>query len=876
MLNRHLIGLLGALALVGVSAQSGQAQIAIPAPNYIGTIAGPGSSSLGDGGLAIAAKLGAPYSVAVDKAGNVYIADTFNNRIRKVTASNGLIVTVAGTGTQGYSGDGGLATSAKLNQPYGIAVDSAGNLYVTDTGNYRVRKIMATSGVISTIAGTGTQGSSGDGGPATSATLYHPFGIAVTASGQVYFSDNQSLRVIDSLSGTISLEFTVASSVEGVAVDSSGNVFVALSDQNQVAELPGGSAAAAITVAGTDEQAYNGDGGLAVNAALDHPEGVAIDSLGNLYISETDATYVVRKVVLSSGIISTVVGPGTPSNEGDGGLATSAYLSYPLGLAVDISGNLYIAEMGGNRIRVVGESIPTSTTVSSSNSSTYYGAALTLTANVSATSGTPTGTVAFYSDGSSLGSGSLAGGTASLTTRTLSIGSHSITAAYAGVVPYLASTSAAIGQTITTIPTGVVFTASPNPAVVTNSVAIQAQVSATDGSSPTGVVSIVADGNTVIGTPSLSGGLATASTSTLAVGTHNITVSYLGGGNYASSSVTQPLSVILIPTTTAVTPSTSSASFGQCVTLTANVASSSGSPAGTVSFSANSGSISLGTATLSAGIATVSTCSMTPGTYSISAAYSGATTFATSSGTTSFRVTQATPFILWSSPADITYGTPLSASQLSATVASVAGTFTYSPGLNTVLGAGVHTLSVLFTPNDTTDYTTASASVSINVKPAVPTLTWVVPAAITYGTPLSTLQLNATASVPGTFVYTPSLGAVLTPGTQPLTVVFTPTDSTDYTTATTTVPLTVNKAAAIITGTSSPSPSIYGDQVTFTLAAAANGSGVLPTGTLAISDGSDVIQTVTLVNGSATYKTAGLDAGTHTLTVTYSGDTNYQ
>ena len=256
-----------------------------------------------------------------------------------------------------------------------------------------------------------------------------------------------------------------------------------------------------------------------------------------------------------------------------------------------------------------------------------------------------------------------------------------------------------------------------------------------------------------------------------------------------------------IPSTiTAITADVNPQIFGSNVTFTAHVApgNGSGNPTGTVTFS--DGSTQLWQASLDdTGHATYMTSSLAEGSHSITASYSGDTAFAASSGTVTETITTGAPIITWNTPGAITYGTALSATQLDAT-ANVPGSFVYTPAAGTVLATGVQTLSVTFTPTDTTDYATATATVSLTVNAAAPTkvtptITWNKPAAITYGTALSSTQLNATANVQGSFVYTPVAGTVLATGVQTLSVVFTPTDTIDYTTAAATVSLTVNAAA---------------------------------------------------------------------------------
>ncbi len=336
----------------------------------ITTIAGTSTAGYsGDGGLATSAQLNYSQGVAVDNSGNIFIADQSNHRVRKVDTS-GNISTVAGTGTPGYSGDGGLATSAQLWQPSGVAVDSSGNIYIADYTNNRVRKVDA-SGNISTVAGTGTPGYSGDGGLATSAQLWQPSGVAVDSSGNIYIADytNNRVRKVDA-SGNISTvagtgvagysgDGGLATSAQlknpnGLAVDSSGNIFISDQTNNRVRKVDASGNIS--TVAGTGTQGYSGDGGLATSAQLNYPSGVAVDSSGNIFIPDY-GNHRVRKVD-ASGNISTVAGTGASGYAGDGGLATSAQLNHPIGVAVDSSGIIYISDYTNSRIRKLTDSNP--------------------------------------------------------------------------------------------------------------------------------------------------------------------------------------------------------------------------------------------------------------------------------------------------------------------------------------------------------------------------------------------------------------------------------------------------------------------------------------------------------------------------------------
>jgi uncharacterized protein (TIGR03437 family) len=332
----------------------------ISANGTINIVAGNGISGFsGDGGPAASASLAGPYGVAVDSAGNLYIADSFNARVRKV--SNGTITTVAGGGNGVLLGDGGPATNASLVFPRGVALDSAGNLYIVDAGYQRIRKV--SNGTITTFAGNGNAGFTGDGGPAAGASLDNPSGVAVDSAGSVYIADTNNNRIRKVSNGTITTfagngiaGFTgdggpaTSASFDypfGVAGDSAGNLYIADHYNNRIRKVSNGTIT---TVAGGGNGALLGDGGPATSASLNSPDGMAVDSAGNLYIADTQNNRI-RKV--SGGTIATFAGNGNYRFSGDGGIAASAFLNFPSGVAVDSAGNLYIADTYNNRIRKV-------------------------------------------------------------------------------------------------------------------------------------------------------------------------------------------------------------------------------------------------------------------------------------------------------------------------------------------------------------------------------------------------------------------------------------------------------------------------------------------------------------------------------------------
>ncbi len=277
-------------------------------------IAGTGVGGYGgDGGPATAALLNFPYDIVIDLGGNIIFSDNYNNRIRKINTL-GIISTIAGTGIGGYSGDGGAATAAMINKTAGVTMDAAGNIYFGDTYNHRVRKI-STTGIITTVAGIGTVAFTGDGGPATAATLSYPNFLTFDNSGNLIITDNGNHRIrkVNMTTGIIT------------------------------------------TIAGNGSTTYTGDGMAATASSLYYPGGVAIDPAGNMYIA--DNVHARIRLVNTSGIISTVAGTGVAGYGGDGGPATNALLHTTVDVALDAAGSIYICDLDNHRVRLVGGAI---------------------------------------------------------------------------------------------------------------------------------------------------------------------------------------------------------------------------------------------------------------------------------------------------------------------------------------------------------------------------------------------------------------------------------------------------------------------------------------------------------------------------------------
>jgi hypothetical protein len=719
-----------------------------------------------------------PISANAD--GAVFIADTGNNVVRKVFPA-GVISVFAGTaGTSGYTGDGAAATAATLNGPSAVATDVFGNVYIADTGNNVVRVVNA-AGNISTFAGTGTAGFSGNGGVATSALLNGPAGLAVDLAGNVYISDTNNDEV---------REVTLAK----------GNLIS--------------------LIAGNGSAGYAGDGGLATASALNDPLGLVVDSSYNVYIADSNND-VVRKITASTGLISTIAGmPNTGGYSGDVGLATSAELSAPSALTLDAASNLYIADAGNDVIRQVSASGQTITTI---------------------------------------------------------VGT-------AGVASYLGDGGAATAATLNE-PGGIAIDGSDNLYILDAQNSVVREVSLT-------TTPAIAFADTVVSTTN-----STPVTKTLQnLGNLSLSITGVNVSAQFTQQSTTANGVLNCGTTASSTVAASLASGAGCATVVAFAPTLLQSNTGSLTLTDNAGNTTGSTQLIAVsgkGVSALDTVTVNVPTVSYPAA-SQATITVTSSGV--------------AGTGTVTYSIDGTSTPQTATL--VSGTVTVNLGS---LPSGAHVINVNYPGNSTYGDTTASAaflvqgytvSMSVVLNPTTPT----------YGSPVSaTVTLASTAGTPpvGTVSYrldnSLTRGATETSDTATFslgtlavgkhTMVVTYMGNTQDEAVIQTVTIVVNPAPTTIilmpswpstdlTPTSSPSTPYTGQTITFT-ATVSDLLGIIPAGTIQFMDGTTLLCTNTLASGSTSITISALTtsspttcpallvAGTHALTAVYTGSTNF-
>ena len=335
----------------------------------IQTIAGTGAKGyVGDGGAALQALLSEPFMCAFDAQGHLYVAEATNHCVRRIDKVTGVITTVAGTGVAGYSGDGGAATQATMNQPYSLQIDAHGDIYIVDRLNAVIRKVDAATGIITTVAGTGEPGSSGDGGPGTRAQLREPNDCFLDGRGGLLIADIQDQRIrrldvrtgiITTFAGTGEKARTgdgrpaAAASILGaraVCMDRRGNTYICEREGNGIRKVDANGIMS--TYAGTGERGYSGDGGPALAATWGAPKAMRCDHHDNLLVVDTE-NHAIRHIDTLTGLVTTIAG-GHQGGAGDGGPATAAGLDRPHGCDVDAQGIIYIADSNNHRVRVVG------------------------------------------------------------------------------------------------------------------------------------------------------------------------------------------------------------------------------------------------------------------------------------------------------------------------------------------------------------------------------------------------------------------------------------------------------------------------------------------------------------------------------------------
>lgn len=1009
--------------------------LSVIVPGRIDTVAGNGAWIFrGDGYAATSSPIFLPMGEVVDAAGNLYLSDSNNNRVRKVDAKTGLVSTIAGMGNPGFSGDGGLALNAMVSSPAGLLLDGAGNLYFADCANHAIRRIDAVSGIITTVAGlAGIQGYGGDGGAANLAKLSFPEGIAFDPSQNLLIADtgNNVIRKVDGATGVITTvagtgsagfngdaRQAVTAQLNGpwsVAAASDGSFYIADLTNNRVRRVDANGFIE--TVAGTGDRSFTGDGSPASAATLNAPASVVLDPARNVYIADSGNNRV-RKVNAVTGVIQTIVGGNSEQFDGDTGPANLASLYGPYSLFLDGSGNLYISDMFHNRIRevssssialqyatirvsktsppqpeslendgnldinlasialdnsaldpatttcalgalspsaactlgvqfaptVVGDQVlgsvqlksdagnspgvisvsgkvltvePTAVTLTSTANPGLVATSITLNASVSSADSSRSGTVVFTDGKTQLCSTSLdANGSAVCQVASLSLGQHGLIASYSGDPNNASSVSAVLTETIKQ-PSILELVSSPNPSTVTGAVGLTVTASAAQGT-PTGPV-VFLDNGAALGSVTLSSsGTASLSTSALSIGTHTITVRYEGDtSDAAAQSNTVQQVVEHASTRTTLISNNKTADVGTDVVLSALVSSKGGSiPSGSVSFM--EGAASLGSASVDgSGTASITLSSLAPGTHPINAIYGGDTNNATSTATILNQQVQQLRTIAHlvadANPANAGIALHLTATiapttKASPTAGPIDGLVTFQDGTVSIgaakvnangvaaisvsaLSVGQHTITAVYQGNvnystSTSDplseaikqsatttllASTATSSIAGNPVTVVATISSVggtATGSVLFRDGNSTLGQGTLDSQGKTTLTLSNLSV----GTHLITATYAG-DSNYLTSASDPLQQAVVIASTAITLSGSSNTIDAGLNLVLTSTLSSNGG--RPTGSVTVRDGAAVVGTQAVSGpGAFIFTESGLTVGSHTFVASYSGDAN--
>jgi len=887
----------------------------------LSTVAGTGTGGYaGDGGAATAAELSAPSGLIVDGAGNIYIADSGNNVIREVVMGSGtepaMIYTVAGNGTAGSSNGTGMATSGELNGPQGLALDPGGNLFIADTVNNLVRKVNATTKVMTTYAGTGSTGTFALSGLATSIELNEPWGLYATSDGSVYIADygNNVIR----------------------KVDTSGNL---------------------TTVVGSGSVGYNASSGpVAANTtAMDHPTGVVVDAAGNIIYadSENDA---ILKMNNSLQTVTRLGGNENPGWDADGVDANPSLAEFnkPYGLALDGAGDLLIADRINLRVRKISGTVGALTYAALKETQTSPpqpqviendgNATLNFTSIEAVAGPTSSNTnAAIDATGTTCVAGTPVTQGASCTIEaefqpedlSVSSGSPSTQQPVVGEIAVVSdSANSAVQVDVSGIsdsifPTTTVVTSNVSPSALGQTITFTATMTTSNTSWLTGTVTFYDNGVEIGGAAqnlNATGNTATLTISTLTLGSHPITAVYSGDSGDATSTSAAYTQVVKQGTTVAVIGSPNASLVYGAVTVTATVTQTAGSttPGGTVTFSVD-GNVASAAITMVSGNASFNTSTLTAGTHTISAAYSGDTNDLNSSGsysqtvnvavTSSTLATSATPVLVETS---VTFTATVTGNAAGAvpsgsvyfydgstrigigalTGSGYVGTATFTTAS---LTAGTHSITAVYqgdgnygmsstaalpqTVNKIATAATVAASANATIAGATASFTVTVTAA---SSTTPNVPVTGTVTVMDGTV-TLGWGTVTALGTGPATATVTVTssalgvgshaitanyagDGNYLASASTAMALTVANAGTTTALGESAGTIIAQKPVTFTATVA--GTGGTPTGTVTFLDGGVSIGTGSMHSGVAVVTTSGLAVGTHTITASYGGDSN--